>query len=308
MTLNEMSDQEFNRLTHDEIMESLPAFVVGALHPYEMLEIEEYIHAHPELIARVLELELTAAKLAYSAPTQPLPKETYTKVMNRVRASLPPAQQPAVAPRNVIPVQPRPTQPPARESGLAAWWRRGGLLSLGLATAVAALLILGIVYFRSLGEIGRLRVQVQGLENQVVTIQQQNSDLQNTNTRLQGELDMRQNQLASIAGAQQAVALAGTKDAPSASGTLYVQGDTGTLVLNNLAALGDDQVYQLWLIPTTGAPIPAGLVGRGNDPVETITIPLPASMDNIAAVGVSVEPPTGSTAPTRPIVLLGQKA
>jgi hypothetical protein len=43
-----MNDQEYHRFTHDDIIERLPAFVVGALDPDEMLAVEEYIHAHPE--------------------------------------------------------------------------------------------------------------------------------------------------------------------------------------------------------------------------------------------------------------------
>jgi anti-sigma-K factor RskA len=301
-----MNDQGFSGLTNDDIMESLPAFVVGALDPDEMLVVDEYLHDHPELVERVHELELAAARLAYAAPPQPLPKETYDKIMGRARASLPPMPQ---APATRAPnAPPRPLPQPVQPATSGGWWRKQGPWAIGLGLAVAALLAVAILYRGSLGEIEQLRTQVQGLQNQVATIQQQNTELQNTNTRLQGELDMRQNQIASIANATQAVALAGTDADPKANGTLYVSGDTGTLVLTNLDKLGEDKVYQLWLIPVQGAPIPAGLVGRAEQPVVTLTLPLPASMDNIAAVGVSVEPPSGSEQPTGPIVLLGHKA
>jgi anti-sigma-K factor RskA len=80
------------------------------------------------------------------------------------------------------------------------------------------------------------------------------------------------------------------------------------LVLSNLDGLSEDQVYQLWLIPPEGqgAPIPAGLLGQAGAPIETITLPLPTTLDSIAAIGVSVEPPGGSDAPTGPIVLFGE--
>jgi anti-sigma-K factor RskA len=102
--------------------------------------------------------------------------------------------------------------------------------------------------------------------------------------------------------------LGGTEAAPQASGTLYVRDGQGTLVLSNLEPLSSDQTYQLWLIPPDGAPIPAGLLGQAGEPVETITLDLPATLDDIAAVGISVEPPGGSAAPSGPIVLLGEKA
>jgi anti-sigma-K factor RskA len=303
-----MNDQEDHRLTHEEILEMLPAFVVGALDPGEMLQVEDYLRAHPELAPRLQALELAAAKLAYTAPPQPLPRELHAKVMNRARASLPSRSRPTGAARAEF-SPPLPARQVVRaESRWAAWWRRNGLRDLGLVAAVAAALILGVIYRGALGDIDNLRRQVQGLEQQMATIQAQNSQLRNENIRLQGELDTRQDQLASIAGAQQVVALGGTEAAPGASGSLYVNNETGTLVLSNLETLGDDQVYQLWLIPAEGAPIPAGLLGRAGETVETITLPLPTSLDGIAAVGISIEPPNGSEAPTGPIVLLGEKA
>jgi anti-sigma-K factor RskA len=295
-----MNDQEYNGLTHDQILEMLPAFVVGALAPDEMLEVEEYIHAYPELMARVHELELAAAKLAYSAPAQQLPMDLHAAVMNRARASLPPRPQPA-APVAVTRQPARPVRTAVRENPLVEWWRKRAFWDLGLVAAAAAALLLGIFYRDALVEVGDLRRQVQGLEQEVAT-------LQNENVRLQSELDTRLNQLASIAGAQQIVALGGTESAPGASGTLYVQDRSGTLVLNNLEPLGEDQVYQLWLIPPDGAPIPAGLLGQVAEQTAMITLDLPATLENIAAVGVSIEPPGGSAEPTGPIVLLGERA
>ena len=306
-----MSDQESKRLTHEEIVELLPAFVVGALDPDEMLGVEEYLAAHPELVGRVHDLGLAAAKLAYVAPSQPLPKELHGKVMGRARASLPPRQQslpPVLLPEPLsAPPLTLPVARPPRESGLRAWWRKRGWFDLGLVAAAAAVLVLGLVYRGALGEIDTLRQQVQGLEQQVAAIQEQNTNLQNENIRLQSELDTNQNQMASIAGAQHMVTLGGTDAAPSASGRLYVHDTVGTLVLTNLDGLPEDLVYQLWLIPPDGTPIPAGLLGGAGQPMETITLSLPMTLETIAAVGVSVEPPGGSSAPTGAIVLLGER-
>jgi anti-sigma-K factor RskA len=303
-----MSDQGYRGLTNDEILEMLPAFVVGALDPDEMLEVEEYIHAHPELMARVHELEVAAARLAYSAPPQPLPQALHDKVMARAQASLPPRPQPATV-RVDGPIV-RPVAPPVKEENwFARWWRNRGLFDLAMVAATAAVLILSVVYVGALTDINDLQSQVQGLEQQVATMQEQNSELEQENIRLQSELDTSLNQMASIAGAQQSVALGGTEAAPNASGTLYVDDDTGTLVLSNLAGLDENQVYQLWLIPADGtAPIPAGLLGQAGEPMQTISLELPATLDGIAAVGISVEPPGGSAAPTGPIVLLGETA
>ncbi len=300
-----MSDPKLNRLTHEEVLERLPAFVVGALDPEELLAIEEYIRAHPDLMARVNEFEMAAAQLAYAAPWQPLSKEVHSKVMSRASASLPARPQTSAAARADQPIARR--SAPDHGNWLTAWWRRRGLFDLSLAGAVAAALILGVVYRGALWEVQDLRRQVQELGQQVATIQSQNNELEIENVQLQTDLETRQNQLASIAGAQQTVALGGTESAPGASGTLYVHDNIGTLVLSNLSQLNDDQIYQLWLIPQDGAPIPAGLLGNPGEAAATVTLTLPTSLERIAAVGVSVEPPGGSDAPTGPIVLLGEK-
>jgi anti-sigma-K factor RskA len=309
-----MNEQEPYRLTHEEIIERLPSFVVGALDPDEMLTIEEYIQTHPDLMARVHELEIAAARLAYVAPAQPLPQDLQAKVVNRARASLL-ARTPQTTQRRAQPVAaahpPRAAQSAPRRgllAGVAAWWRRRGWVDLSLAGAMAAVLLLGIVLLQTLGEVGGLRRQVQDLEQQVAATQAENSAIRAQNVELQIQLRSRLNQLASLAGATQLVALGGTEAAPQASGTLYVRDGQGTLVLSNLEPLSAGQIYQLWLIPPDGAPIPAGLLGQAGGPVATITLELPSTLDGIAAVGISVEPPGGSAAPTGPIVLLGEKA
>jgi anti-sigma-K factor RskA len=305
-----MNDNEYKGLTSDQITEMLPAFVVGALDPDEMVAVEEYIHEHPELMARVHELENAAAKLAYAAPPKALPQQLYGKVMNRARGQLTPRAQtpPANAP---TPGQPKarpqraiervPSRPVARESAFAAWWRRRGLLDLAAVAAIAAAVILAALYRGALVDVGDLRRQVQGLEEQVAAVQAEN-------VRLQSELDTQLNQMASITGAQHVVALSGTDAAPNASAQLYVRDTAATLVLSNLDPLGADQTYQLWLIPPDGAPIPAGLFDKTGEPNEVITLNLPTVIDTIAAIGVSIEPPGGSAAPTGPIVLLGERA
>jgi anti-sigma-K factor RskA len=280
-----MNNQEPNRFSYDEIVEMLPAFVVGALDPDEMLAVEDFIDGNPELLARVHALEDAAAKLAYAAPAQPLPKSLQAKVMDRARASLPPRSQPASAPPVSAPRPERPIQPPMpatqREPrrGIGAWWRSRGLFDIGLVATIAAALLLAVLFRQALLEVNQLRTEVQGLEQQVATLQTENSLLQVQNLQLQRDLEAQQNQMASLANPQQVVPLGGTEAAPNANGTVYVRDGIATLVLSNLDTLSDDQIYQLWLIPPegAGAPIPAGLLGQAGGDVDTITLPLPIS-------------------------------
>ncbi len=87
-------------------------------------------------------------------------------------------------------------------------------------------------------------------------------------------------------------------------GTVLVNPTNGVLLIAaNLPALGSGKTYEMWLIPKGGAPRPAGLFQsdpQGNA-VHVVRGPVdPAT----SAVAVSVEPETGSTAPTTtPIVV-----
>jgi anti-sigma-K factor RskA len=311
-----MNNTDPNRLTREEILELLPAFVVGALDRDEMLAVDEYLQAHPELMTRLHELEAIVATLAYAAPPQPLPRSMLSKVINRAQASLPPKSQPLPASptlssaRRVVPAQPASRQ--ARQqgwfAGFGAWWRTRGAFALSLAGTALVALLFAVALTQALVQIDMLRRHITELNQQIATVQSQNGLLRDQNIQLQEELEANQNQLALLSGATEAVALGGTDAAPQASGMLFVNENQGTLVLHNLSGLEPTQTYQLWLIPPDGAPVPAGLLGQAGGPMETISLQLPSTLDGVAAVGVSVEPPSGSPAPTGPIVLLGETA
>jgi anti-sigma-K factor RskA len=65
------------------------------------------------------------------------------------------------------------------------------------------------------------------------------------------------------------------------------------------------KAYELWLIPRSGAPIPAGVFkpdARGSATV--VEPPLPAGTE-AKAFAITIEPEAGSSTPTMPIVMVG---
>lgn len=67
---------------------------------------------------------------------------------------------------------------------------------------------------------------------------------------------------------------------------------------SQLPPLTSDRTYELWLVPTTGAPRPAGIF-RPNRQGEAVGVSsLAVNPSEIAAVAVSIEPRQGSNAPT----------
>jgi hypothetical protein len=73
----------------------------------------------------------------------------------------------------------------------------------------------------------------------------------------------------------------------------------------NLRPLPVDRTYELWLIPTEGAPVNAGIFNTdslGNG--QVILPPLPRGL-TAKVFAVTIEPPGGVPAPTGPKVLIG---
>lgn len=87
---------------------------------------------------------------------------------------------------------------------------------------------------------------------------------------------------------------------------IYSRRHTGLIfIASNLHPLPAQKVYELWLIPTQGAPIPAGTF-RPDVKGAAIVLnpPLPAGVD-AKAFAITIEPEQGSSSPTMPIVMLG---
>jgi anti-sigma-K factor RskA len=89
----------------------------------------------------------------------------------------------------------------------------------------------------------------------------------------------------------------GRADTPH--GRVFVNRNRGLVFVGSqLPALATDRTYELWLVPTSGAPRPAGLF-QPNARGDSVNVsPVPVNPAEIAAVAVSVEPRQGSSAPT----------
>jgi anti-sigma-K factor RskA len=103
------------------------------------------------------------------------------------------------------------------------------------------------------------------------------------------------------------VTLVSAQSPPQPQGkAIYVKDRSSLIFLaSNLPALPPQKAYELWLIPTNGAPIPAGVFkpdARGS--ASLVEPPLPAGVE-AKAFAITVEPEQGSSAPTMPIVMMG---
>ena len=103
------------------------------------------------------------------------------------------------------------------------------------------------------------------------------------------------------------ITLAPVKALPQPQGKAYYLSSSGHLILlaNNLAPLPPGKVYELWLIPSTGSPIPAGLFQPDSRGTATVVNPpLPIGVE-AKAFAITIEPTGGSPAPTSQPIMLG---
>jgi anti-sigma-K factor RskA len=103
------------------------------------------------------------------------------------------------------------------------------------------------------------------------------------------------------------VTLVAAKERPQPQGKAVYVARSGTLVFlaNNFAPVPQGKSYELWLLPATGTPIPAGTFNP--DAHGNATVLVPALPKDVAAKGfaITLEPESGSTTPTMPILLSG---
>jgi anti-sigma-K factor RskA len=102
------------------------------------------------------------------------------------------------------------------------------------------------------------------------------------------------------------VKLAGTGDAANANGVVKFNARAGVvLYAADLPKLPPDKSYQMWLVPTSGAPISAGLLGPGGHPWGRMWAGEVPANTQAKAFAVTIEPVGGMARPTGPKVLLG---
>jgi len=139
-------------------------------------------------------------------------------------------------------------------------------------------------------------------------LQQRFADLQNQSAHQQAELQ-RAREVVSTLTATDAmrVTLVAAKTPPQPEGkAIYVRDRSSLIFLaSNFQALPPQKRYELWLIPINGAPIPAGIFKPdAHGSAAVINPPLPTGVE-AKAFAITVEPESGSSAPTMPILLMG---
>src|SRR5580692_7668826 len=112
--------------------------------------------------------------------------------------------------------------------------------------------------------------------------------------------DLRKISAPLIAPEAQRITLVAMKTPPQPQGKAFYLRNRSSLVFmaNNMPP---QQAYELWLIPTQGAPVPAGMFKPdAHGSATVVNPPLPSGME-AKAFAITVENEAGATTPTMPI-------
>jgi anti-sigma-K factor RskA len=168
-----------------------------------------------------------------------------------------------------------------------SWWK---LFAVPLAVSVGLLVALTVSWKHS----DQLEKRIAELENQKL---QQQAELQ------------RAKEIVSTLTATDAmkVTLVAAKTPPQPQGKVMYVKERASLIFmaSNLPAVPSQKAYELWLIPMNGAPMPAGMFkpdARGSAMV--IDPPLPSGVE-AKTFAITIEPESGASTPTMPIVMMG---
>jgi anti-sigma-K factor RskA len=249
----------------DPMRDLAPGYALGALTPDETRAFEAALANRPDLQREVAEYRETGALLAEQSAIAPSP-EVRTRLRERVRAG-----SPGVPPGEGSPPGRKPFAPVATAMALAAML----LLSIGLTLKVGVL-----------SEAVRSRDSL--LADGARRLAAREATL---NAILEPEVQLT---TLTAAGAAPVVQI------------FYNKVKRQVMVhAFRLAPASAGRVYQLWLMPKSGDPIPSRTFNTeadGHALVESVEVP---AGETIAGFAVSIEPQGGSAQPTTVPILYG---
>ena len=251
---------------HEQFADDLALLALGALQGDERVTLEKHLEECSSCRRELERLRGDMALLALSASGPKPPQRSRERLLKAI-AQEPRAQKsPAIARRSL------------------------GWTLLPWLAAAAFLLLAGFFWQQS----DRLSQRV--------------AELQGESSQQQAQLERAREVVSTLTSTDaMRVTLVAAQAPPQPQGKAIYVKDRSSLVFlaSNMPPLPPQKIYELWLIPTSGSPIPAGVFkpdARGSATV--IEPPLPSGVE-AKAFAITVEPEQGSSTPTMPIVMMG---
>ena len=251
---------------HEQFADDLALLGLGALQGDERVTLEKHLEDCSSCRRELERLRGDMALLALSASGPAPPRRSRERLLKAI------------------------AQEPRAQKSPAAARRSVGWTVLPWLAAAAFLLLAGFFWQQS----DRLSQRV--------------AELQGESSQQQAQLERAREVVSTLTSTDaMRVTLVAAQAPPQPQGKAIYVKDRSSLVFlaSNMPPLPPQKIYELWLIPTNGAPIPAGVFkpdARGSATV--IEPPLPAGVE-AKTFAITVEPEQGSSTPTMPIVMMG---
>jgi anti-sigma-K factor RskA len=250
---------------HEQFADDLALYALGALSGEPRLALETHLEACSACRQEIEQLRGDLALLALSVSGPRPPARSLVRLMAAIAR------------------EPRRTQLPVSKT--RTWWSALRWAAAATVVVVSALLL-----------------------RQNTDLRQRIASLESNATRQQQQLVQAKQLLATLTSADAAhFTLVAGKVPPQPQGkAIYVRG-SGTLVFlaSNMPALPPQKIYELWLIPASGEPIPAGLFRPdAHGSAAVIKPPLAVGIE-AKTFAITVEPAAGSAAPTTTPIMVG---
>ena len=265
--------------------EDLALYAMQSLTRDESEAVRQHAAECAECRERLTEITGDLALVAMSVEQHAVPEGARRRFVDRIGNSSAQPDEPARAP--VIPIVA--SREPSRSWSWIPW-----TAAAALAVVTAAL---GIkIFFMS----QRLETADALLRREEQLMQRQNAET----LRARALLDVL------TAPTAQRVTLTTGKTPPAPTARAVYMASRGALILqaSNMQQLPPNKTYELWVIPASGAPIPAGVFRPDWSGSGSVVLPSIPQGISAKAFGITIENEGGSTTPTLPIVLSGAAA
>jgi anti-sigma-K factor RskA len=253
---------------HEQFAEDLALYALGSLSgDEERLALEKHLETCNPCRRELEQLRGDMGLLSLSTMGATPPARSRTRLMNAIAS------------------EPRRTEPQTVSPG-RSWW-----YIAPWAVAAAMAIVAGILWSSEAA-----------LKGQMATLQSSLSEQQQ-------ELVRAREVVATLTAPEaQQVTLVAAKTPPQPHGKAFYLRSTGRLIFlaSNLPPLPAEKIYELWLIPTSGSPVAAGLFRPDSHGGAAVLNPPLSPGLEARTFAVTLEPATGShEAPRGQAVIVG---